>query len=139
MLQIGLYYIIINSSINLIKNLILVIIIISVLTISIFLFVVMNSSNDYNLIVDPIKDPQDLFIMSRVILYNSGDQDLTNVKINFGNGNISKLDLLKSGQKVIFSPPNNASMDYVTVTTAEGITIIKQYRTLPKMPGMMGS
>ena len=97
------------------------------------------SSEDYELFVDPFKDEQDLFVMARVTIQNTGSQPLTNVKANFGGGDIQELGTLKPGQKIIVSPPTDNQLQFVRVTSDEGVMVDKAYRTLAKMPGMMGS
>lgn len=112
-------------------------------TLSVVIFVlVLNTqiiSDNYSILVDPFKDPQDLFVMSRVLVENIGNKPLTNVKINFGNEQIEKLGTLVPGQKILVSPPSSSDMSFVIVTSDEGIYVKKYYRTPSKMPGMMGS
>ena len=63
------------------------------------------ASEEYELFVDPFKDEQDLFVMARVTIQNIGTQPLTNVRANFGGGDIEELGTLVPGQKIIISPP----------------------------------
>ena len=97
------------------------------------------SSQQYDVSVDPFKDPQSLFTMSRVTIQNTGSAPLTNVRANFGAGQIQELGTLKPGQKVIISPPSDNPMEFVIVTSDEGIYVNKAYRLPSKLPGMMGS
>jgi len=97
------------------------------------------SFEEYEIFVDPFKDEQDLFVMARVTIQNVGNQPLTNVRANFGGGDIQELGTLISGQKIIISPPPDNAMEFVMVTAEEGIFVNKAYRTPIKMPGMMGS
>ncbi len=97
------------------------------------------SFEEYEIFVDPFKDEQDLFVMARVIIQNVGNQPLTNVRVNFGGGDIQELGTLIPGQKIIVSPPPNNAFEFVMVTADEGIFVSKAYRTPTKMPGMMGS
>ena len=97
------------------------------------------SSQQYEVSVDPFKDPQSLFTMSRVTIQNTGSAPLTNVRANFGAGQIQELGTLKPGQKVIISPPSDNPMEFVIVTADEGIYVTKAYRLPSKLPGMMGS
>jgi len=97
------------------------------------------ASEEYAIFVDPFKDEQDLFVMARVTIQNTGSQPLTNVKANFGGGDIQELGTLKPGQKIIVSPPSDNEMEFVMVTADEGIFVNKAYRIPAKMPGMMGS
>ena len=39
---------------------------------------------EYSIFVDPFKDQQDLFVMARVTIQNTGSKPLTNVRANFG-------------------------------------------------------
>lgn len=97
------------------------------------------ASQQYEISVDPFKDPQSLFTMSRVTIQNTGSEPLTNVRANFGAGQIQELGTLKPGQKVIISPPSDNPMEFVIVTADEGIYVTKAYRLPSKLPGMMGS
>lgn len=97
------------------------------------------STQDYQIDVDPFKDPQNLFVTARVMIQNTGAKPLTNIMVNFGDGHIQPLGTLDPGQKVILSPPEDNSLRQVSVTADNGISIIKEYRIPPKMVGMMGS
>ncbi len=97
------------------------------------------SSEEYEIFVDPFKDKQDLFVMARVTIQNVGNQPLTNVRVNFGGGDIQELGTLIPGQKIIVSPPPDNAFEFVMVTADDGIFVSKAYRTPTKMPGMMGS
>ena len=97
------------------------------------------TSEEYEISVDPFKDEQDLFVMARVTIHNIGNKPLTNVKANFGGGDIQELGTLAPGQKIIISPPPENEMEFVMVTSDEGVFVNKAYRTPTKMPGMMGS
>jgi len=97
------------------------------------------ASEEYAIFVDPFKDKQDLFVMARVTIQNIGTQPLTNVKANFGGGDIQELGTLKPGQKILISPPSDNEMEFVMVTADEGIFVNKAFRIPIKMPGMMGS
>ena len=98
-------------------------------------------AKDYALDVDPMKDSQNLFTTARVTISNSGKLPLTNVIVNYGGNNNTnqKINLLPPGEKVFLSPPDNTPLKAVTVTTAQGLTVVKEYRTPIKLPGMMGS
>ena len=97
------------------------------------------AQEEYSLNVDPTKEKQSLFIMARVSLENTGTKPLTNVEINFGDGDKLYLGTLKPGQSEIISPPNGNSLQYVIVTSNEGVYVSKVYREPIAMPGMMGS
>ena len=94
---------------------------------------------DYGIDVDPLKDPQNLFVTARVMVQNTGGKPLTNVMVNYGDGDVLSLGTLSPGQKVILSPPSENSLQLVKVTADNGISVTKQYRIPPKIPGMMGS
>ncbi len=94
---------------------------------------------DYAISVDPIKDNQFLFNTARVTLANTGKLPLTNIVVNYGGNAKDKLALLSPGDKVLLSPPDNSSLNSVTVTADHGIAVTKVYRTPFKIPGMMGS
>ena len=97
------------------------------------------SQDEYSLSVDPTKEKQSLFIMARVSLENTGTKPLTNVELNFGDGDKIFLGTLKPGQSEIISPPQGNSLQYVIVTSNEGVYVSKVYREPIAMPGMMGS
>ena len=96
-------------------------------------------SADYNLEIDPLKDEQNLFSTARVTLSNTGKLPLTNVVINYGGQRTESVESISPGQKLLLSPPGNVPLDFVTVTTNEGLNMTKMYRTPIKLPGMMGS
>lgn len=96
-------------------------------------------SEDYNLDIDPLKDEQNLFSTARVALSNTGKLPLTNVVINYGGQSTESIESISPGQKLLLSPPENVPLDFVTVTTHEGLNLTKTYRTPIKLPGMMGS
>lgn len=97
------------------------------------------STQDYDIFVDPIIDKQNLFIMGRITVQNTGFQPLTNIRVNFGEGDILELGSLAPGEKIILSPPPDNGMEFVQITADNGIFVSKGYRELPKMVGMMGS
>ncbi|MCE9617822.1 MAG: hypothetical protein K8Q88_05625 [Nitrosarchaeum sp.] len=97
------------------------------------------SVQDYAIFVDPIVDNQNLFVTGRVSIQNIGAKPLTNVHINFGDGDILDIGLIKPGDKIIVSPPPDNSMQFVMITADNDIFVNKAYRTPPKMVGMMGS
>jgi hypothetical protein len=97
------------------------------------------ATQDYDIFVDPLLDEQSLFVMGRVTIQNTGYQPLTNVKVNFGEGDITELGTLDPGEKVILSPPSDNKMEFVQVSADPDIFVNKAYRSPPKMVGMMGS
>ena len=97
------------------------------------------ATQDYEIYVDPLIDKQNLFITGRVTIQNTGGMPLTNVKVNFGEGDTLELGTLDAGEKVIVSPPSDNQMEYVQVSADPDIFVNKAYREPPKMVGMMGS
>ena len=94
----------------------------------------------YSIFLDPFIDQQPLVTNTHVTVQNTGSEPLTNVRVYYGDD--SKPDIipvLNPGEKEILSPPPNSNLQQVTVTTDEGISITKPYRSAPKMVGMMGS
>tara|TARA_Y100000590_G_scaffold280130_1_gene314727 strand:- start:1131 stop:1511 length:381 start_codon:yes stop_codon:yes gene_type:complete len=97
------------------------------------------AQEEYAISVDPTKEKQSLFIMARVSIENIGSKPLTNIEMNFGDGDKIKIGILKPGQSEIISPPQGNSLQYVIVTSEEGVYVSKVYREPIAMPGMMGS
>jgi len=97
------------------------------------------TTEDYAISVDPIKDNQYLFSTARVMVTNTGKLPLTNIVVNYGSGKVDKLASLSPGENAMLSPPQNSTLNSVTVTADHGIIITKGYRTPLKIPGMMGS
>jgi len=97
------------------------------------------STQEYDIFVDPILDKQSLFVMGRVTIQNTGSQPLTNVHVNFGDGDTLDLETIKIGQKIIVSSPPENSMKFVMITADNDVFVSKAYREMPKMIGMMGS
>jgi hypothetical protein len=73
------------------------------------------------------------------MIQNTGSKPLTNVLVNFGDGQVQSLGTLTPGQKVILSPPENNSLHIVSVSADNVVSVTKEYRIPPKMVGMMGS
>jgi hypothetical protein len=63
---------------------------------------------------------------------------LTNI-VNYGGGKVDKLASLSAGENAMLSPPENSSLNSVTVTADHGLSITKAYRIPWKIPGMMAS
>ena len=95
--------------------------------------------DDNSIMVDPTKEKQSLFLLARVMIQNTGDQSLTNLTIDYGNGDKDFIPTLMPGKTIILSPPNDNSLQFVRVTADGGIDIYKAYREPIAMPGMMGS
>lgn len=96
-------------------------------------------TQDYDVYVDPIIDKQNLFDIGRVTIQNTGSKPLTNIHVNFGDGDTLDLKILEPGDKILLSPPPENSMQFVQVTADNEVFVSKAYRTPPKMVGMMGS
>jgi hypothetical protein len=96
-------------------------------------------TQEYDLFVDPIIDKQSLFVTGRITLQNTGSKQLTNIHVNFGDGDTFDIKSLKPGEKIIISPPSDNSMQFVMINADNNIFVSKAYRELPKMVGMMGS
>lgn len=97
------------------------------------------SIQEYDVFVDPILDKQSLFVMGRVTIQNTGSEPLTNVRVNFGSGDTLDLGTIKTGQKIIVSPPPDNPMEFVMISADNDVFVNKAYREMPKMVGMMGS
>ncbi len=109
--------------------------------IAVFVFFIMYttaSKVDYALDVDALVEQQSLFTMMKVIITNVGKLPSTNITIDYGIKN-ETLSVLNPGDKVAVSPPEGSNVDFVKITTGEGLEIIKQYRKPIAIPGMMGS
>ena len=85
------------------------------------------------------KEKQSLFVLARVMIQNTGGQSLTNLTIDYGDGDKDFIPTLKPGKIIILSPPDGNSLQFVRVTADGGIDIYKAYREPVAMPGMMGS
>ncbi|WP_337861960.1 hypothetical protein [Nitrososphaera sp.] len=96
-------------------------------------------TSDYSLNVDALKDEQSLFTNARVVLTNTGRQELTNIVIDYGASQQEKVGSLAPGEKAFRSPPEGSPLDSVTVTADHGIKVVQQYRKPIKLPGMIGS
>ena len=94
---------------------------------------------DNSIMVDPTKEKQSLFVLARVTIQNTGSQPLTNITIDYGDGDKDIIPTLKSGKTIILSPPEDNSLQFVRVTADGGIDVYKAYREPIAMPGMMGS
>ena len=97
------------------------------------------TTQDYDIFVDPLLDEQGMFTMGRVTIQNIGAKPITNLHINFGDGDILDIQTLNVGQKIIVSPPPENSMKFVMISADNDIFVNKAYREMPKMVGMMGS
>ncbi len=98
-----------------------------------------TTTADNSIMVDPTKEKQSLFVLARVTLHNTGGQPLTNITVDYGDGDKDIIPTLKPGKTIILSPPEGNSLQFVRVTADGGIDVYKAYREPVAMPGMMGS
>ena len=96
-------------------------------------------TSDHSILVDPTKEKQSLFVLARVMIQNTGNQPLTNITIDYGDGDKDFIPILKPGKTMILSPPDGNSLQFVRVTADGNVDVYKAYREPIAMPGMMGS
>ncbi|MBS1260182.1 MAG: hypothetical protein MAG473_00498 [Thaumarchaeota archaeon] len=96
-------------------------------------------TSDNSILVDPTKEKQSLFVLARVMIQNTGNQPLTNITIDYGDGDKDFISILKPGKTMILSPPDGNSLQFVRVTADGNVDVYKAYREPVAMPGMMGS
>jgi hypothetical protein len=97
------------------------------------------NESGYSIMVDPTREQQSLFVIARVLVQNTGAQPLTNLTIDYGDGDRDFIGTLNPGKTIILSPPGDNPLVYVIVTADGGIYEFKAYREPVAMPGMMGS
>lgn len=95
-------------------------------------------SRNYSLGIDAIKDPEALFVNSRVILKNTGLLPLNDINIIYDNNLKFKenISILIPGQTIILSPPAGTPLNDIHVNSKEGIDRDKEFRSPTKMPGL---
>ena len=98
-----------------------------------------TTTSDHSILVDPTKEKQSLFVIARVMIQNTGNQSLTNITIDYGDGDKDFISILKPGKTMILSPPDGNSLQFVRVTADGNVNVYKAYREPIAMPGMMGS
>jgi len=98
-----------------------------------------TTTSDSSILVDPTKEKQSLFILARVMIQNTGNHPLTNITIDYGDGDKDFISILKPGKTMILSPPDGNSLQFVRVTADGNVDVYKAYREPIAMPGMMGS
>ena len=96
-------------------------------------------TSDNSILVDPTKEKQSLFVLARVMIQNTGNQPLTNITIDYGDGDKDFIPILKPGKTMILSPPDGNSLQFVRVIADGDVDVYKAYREPVAMPGMMGS
>jgi len=102
-------------------------------------FPVSTTTSEHSILVDPTKEKQSLFVLARVTIQNTGNQPITNIIVDYGDGDKDFIPILKSGQTLILSPPSENSLEFVRITADGNIDVYKAYREPVAMPGMMGS
>jgi len=98
-----------------------------------------TTTSDSSILVDPTKEKQSLFILARVMIQNTGNHPLTNITIDYGDGDKDFIPILEPGKTMILSPPDGNSLQFVRVTADGNVDVYKAYREPIAMPGMMGS
>jgi len=92
-------------------------------------------SEKYDISVDPIIVKDDMGTEMHVAIKNTGMDVLTNVTVIYGGA--AKSDVIPSlnpGEKISLSPPQGSNLNYVRVTTNEGIDLTQPYRTPSSAP-----
>ncbi|GIU70529.1 MAG: hypothetical protein KatS3mg003_2198 [Candidatus Nitrosocaldaceae archaeon] len=95
------------------------------------------SSNAEVLEVDAFRDQADVVGFYRVTLKNNSDEDITNIVVDFGNHEV-KIPKLAAKQSIIISPTEEVTSNYIIVRADPDIFIEKEFRSAPRMPGMIG-
>ena len=80
-------------------------------------------TSDNSILVDPTKEKQSLFVLARVMIQNTGNQPLTNITIDYGDGDKDFIPILKSGKTMILSPPDGNSLQFVRVTADGNVDV----------------
>jgi len=83
---------------------------------------------DYDLYVDAIINKRNSLSIGQVLIQNTGSQPLTNVKVDFGEGDILDIGTLDARQKLILTPPPDNKMEFVTVSADQDVFVNKAYR-----------
>lgn len=91
---------------------------------AIFLTSIPMASKDYALEVDAFKDNDDMMLMYRVVIVNTGRNDVTNA-VDYGTYK-DFISRIKPGEKIILSPRDDASKEKVTVAAEPSIYIVKE-------------
>lgn len=102
--------------------------------IPIILAISLSPKDKYALEVDAIRDPSDLASFYRIVLVNKGSEELTNITIDFGSYKQS-IPKLMPNEKIVISPKQEVTRDYVIITSDEGIFIEKRFRIPTSLPG----
>ena len=70
-------------------------------------------TSDNSILVDPQKKTES-FVLARVMIKNQGNQPLTNITIDYGDGDKDFIPILKPGKTMILSPPDGNSLQFCT-------------------------
>jgi hypothetical protein len=90
--------------------------------------------------LDPTKDTTDISgTQYRIRLTNIGQNQVTGVLVNLGEGDLQNLSSLQPGQSYFFYPRPNTSPAMISVTTNEGLHIQGDYRSPTKVLGLPGA
>ncbi len=95
------------------------------------------SSNSEVLEVDAFRDQADVVGFYRVMLKNNSDEDITNIVVDFEDHSV-KVPKLAARQSMIISPTEEITSNYIIVRADPDIFIEKEFRSAPRMPGMIG-
>jgi len=82
---------------------------------------------DYDLSVDARINTQYPILVGEVLIQNTGSQPITNIKVDFGEGDVLDLGTLKDKHKIILTPPPDNSMESVTVSADNNIFVKVSY------------
>jgi hypothetical protein len=107
----------------LITSIVLVIVVIGLPAVKLFVGV-----PDYDLYVDAKINKQNSLIIGQVLIQNIGSQPLTNVKVDFGEGDIIDLGTIDARHKMILTSPPDNKMESVTVSADQDIFVNNVYR-----------
>jgi archaellum component FlaF (FlaF/FlaG flagellin family) len=110
-----------------------------VISVMLLISILSLATKNFALDVDPIKDNQNLFNTARVTVTNTGKSTLNHIRVIYDGKSTENINSLSPGEKVMLSPPNNSSLESVTVIADHGLKVTKSYRSPLKIPGMMGS
>ena len=110
-----------------------------VISVMLLMSILSLATKNFALDVDPIKDNQNLFNTARVTITNTGKSTLNHIRVIYDDKSTENINSLSPGEKIMLSPPNNSSLESVTVIADHGLKVTKSYRSPLKIPGMMGS
>ena len=110
-----------------------------VISVMLLMSILSLATKNFALDVDPIKDNQNLFNTARVTVTNTGKSTLNHLRVIYDGKSTENINSLSPGEKIMLSPPNNSSLESVTVIADHGLKVTKSYRSPLKIPGMMGS